>query len=53
MYSQTIHIEVLKGQGFFVLLEGQGIDEVPCEPPPPPEPPKKNQGRVKTPTKSK
>ena len=53
MYSQTIHIEVLKGRGFSILLEGQGIEEVPCEPPPPPEPPKKKQGRAKTPTKSK
>ena len=52
MYSQTIHIEVLKGRGFSVLLEGQGVEEVPCEPPPP-EPPKKKQGRAKTPTKSK
>ena len=52
MYNQTIHIEVLKGQGFSVLLEGQGVEEVPCEPPPP-EPPKKKQGRIKTTTKAK
>jgi hypothetical protein len=48
MYSHRIHIEVLGGQGFSILLEGQGVEEMPAEPTPPEPPKKKQQGRAKS-----
>ncbi|MCO5567887.1 hypothetical protein L7F22_021583 [Adiantum nelumboides] len=39
LYKQRISIHVLQGQGCSLLLEGQGVSDIPPQAPPPVEPP--------------